>query len=783
MKVTSINKFFAKLGAFQLKYRYIILAILLVFSVVSFSGLKNFKMDSNEEDWFGDWEAVKINQDRFEDIFGNDDALMILVEAEDVFAPDVLDAIDRLSSRLVTEVPFADEVTSLTTISISKGTEDGFNVENPFEDGIPSDGGELKEKKDFILSRDSLVNNLVSDDAKETWIILSLTPYENISDDQITMAKAARDVIFSDEFKSTSYTLKPAGMGYTEMEEDEVVTHECIVRVLAGFIVMILCLLVFVRSVRGLTVPILATACGICSVLGIMSYLNVTADSNLITLPILLGMALSVGYSIHYINSFRMHFRQTGNRKESVINSVEETGWPIFFTVVTTVASLISFLMADIGPIKWVGICSSSIVFSVYVYVIVLIPILMSFGKDKEPSPVYAEKAGATKTDLAFGKIGAKIIEKSVIVAIVTGFIIVAMVPGIFRISVNMDYVEMMGEKIPYIIRLKEILNSKLGSQYSYDVMIEYEEEDAFKEMVNMKALDSLGDYLGGLKLTRVSGDKPRVTSVTSIVKEMNRAFNADDKDFYSIPDDQDVLSQLVEFCSIMQGDDMASWLDDDYRTTHIHVELSGYDANTIVSDITAAAQKAQELFPNAKTCVVGEVVNYAEMNKKLVVGELKSFSGSFVIIAILLILAFSSIRTGLIGMIPNITPVIVIGGVMGYFGMSLDMLTMTIMPMILGIAVDDTIHFTNHVKYWFEKTGSYKESIIASFSEIGKTMGMTTVILCAMFFMYTFSPMTALFRIGLLAIIGLSSALIADYTLTPALIYITKPFGKEGKK
>ena len=100
----------------------------------------------------------------------------------------------------------------------------------------------------------------------------------------------------------------------------------------------------------------------------------------MIALPVLLSMALSIGYAIHYVNSFRLHFRRTGKRKQSVLNSMEESGWPIFFTVITTVAGLISFLFADIRPLKWVGGCSACCVFAVYVYVMILIPIFMSFG-------------------------------------------------------------------------------------------------------------------------------------------------------------------------------------------------------------------------------------------------------------------------------------------------------------------------------------------------------------------------------------------------------------------
>ena len=186
------------------------------------------------------------------------------------------------------------------------------------------------------------------------------------------------------------------------------------------------------------------------------------------------------------------------------------------------------------------------------------------------------------------------------------------------------------------------------------------------------------------------------------------------------------------------------------------------------------------QAFPDATTNVVGEVVNYAIMNGKLVWGELKSFVGSFAIILILMSIAFGSLHISLIAMIPNLAPVVMIGGVMGYFGVSLDMITMTVMPMILGIAVDDTIHFTNHIKHCFEKGLSYKEAILTSYREIGKTMGMTTVILCSMFLVITSSAMNCLSRLGYLSVIGLASALAADYTLTPLLILVTKPFGKD---
>lgn len=781
MQVSRVNKVFARLGRFQVKFRWLILLATVIVTVLACLGLPQLQMTSSEEEWFDDWDKVKIDQAHFNEKFGSDDGYMVMVRADNVFAPEVLQAIDKLSRRLENEVPYADRVVSLThNLSIPVANDEGFEVIDPFEDGVPDDPQELEAKKKLILSRESLVNNIVSDDAKETWIILSLKSYESGVDfGKDSIAPFARDVIYSDEFKSDKFEMLPTGMSYTEMEENEVISKECATRIGFGFLVMVVCLILFVRSLRGVVVPAIATVGGIASVLGINAWLGIIGDESMVALPVLLGMALSVGYSIHYINSFRMHFRRTGNRHESVICAVEETGWPILFTVITTVASLLSFLFAGIRPIRWIGGISAGIVTMVYLYVIILIPILMSFGKNAEPDSTQVKSAGATKADILFEFFGRKVCRHSGIVAAISAAVMLLQVPGMMHIDVNMDYTKTMGEKIPFVMRLQDMLSVKIGSLYDFNVMVEFEDDDALKDPVNMKRIEELEQKLGSLQLTKISGDKPRVQSVTRLVKEMNRTLNADSIEYYKIPDAQDMLTQLLFLYEISDPDALFERMDENYKTTFIHIELAGYDANKIVEDLDSANAYAARIFPDAKVSVVGEVVNYAEMNGKLVGGLLRSFGGSFVIIAIMMILAFGSIKAGLIGMIPNVAPVLLIGGVMGYSGMPLDMITMLVMPMILGIAVDDTIHMNNHIKYGFERTGSYRHALLLSYREIGKTMGMTTFILCAMFFVFIFSPMGALHNVGLLSIVGLGAALIADYTLTTALVYLSKPYGK----
>jgi predicted RND superfamily exporter protein len=783
MKLDGINRRFAEFGAFQIRWRWAIIAALAVLTIIGLAGLPKLVTDDNVEDWFEDYDTIQINTDRFEVLFGNDDQVLVLVQAEDVFDPEVLTMIRELGAELLEKVPYAKELRSLTDISISFGTEEGIEVKSPFEDGIPPAGPELEEKRAYIMSRSSLVNMLVSDDCRETWLALSLYSYEgeNEIEEMYSVGRTAMEIITDPRWQSPGYTLIPAGMAYTEWEEKLVVMDELVKRIVGGFIVAILCLIIFTRSFRGVVVPLLAAVGGIGSVFGYMAHLGIAADSNMMTLPVLLAMALSVGYAIHLINGFRFHFRQSGKRQEALITAVGETGLPILLTAVTTIAALSSFFFMGMGPLRWMGLASSLAVFSVYICVVLLVPALFSFGKDRKPADTSSlVEGGGTIVDRKFYRLGESILKKRVPVIVVSFAIIAAFIPGLFGMGVNMNYFSFMGKKIPYIARLAEMLETKIGSLYTYTVMIRYDEPNVFKDPRQMQNLDALCEDLGALDLTKVSGNRSRVSAVTEIVKEMNRTLNGDDPAFYAVPDDPDLLAQLLFLYEISGGGDLFNRVSEDFSAAAVTVELSGYDANRISATIKNAEAAARARFPQGDAAVVGMIANFAEMNNKIVYGELKSFAGSFFIIFILLALTFGSFRVALIGMIPNIAPVIIIGGIMGYAKIPLDMLTMTIMPMLLGIAVDDTIHFTAHIKLGLEKTGSYRQGVLDSFGKIGKTLGTTTVILCAMFFVYALSPIGMLFHVGVLAIIGMAAALLADYTLTPLLVYSLKPLGRE---
>ena len=795
MNVARLNQFFGKIGRFQLRHRLKILITLIVVTVICSSGLSEFALNTGEEGWFGNSDDITLNTKKFEEIFGNLNGVGVLVVKQgegDVFSEEMLKVIDRIGTRMKDEIPFADRLTSIINVDIPVGNEEGFEIKKPYENGIPSDSAELANARALVMrgneKTNALINSLVSDDGRETWISLSLLPFdkknldnrisEEPDDYAVDIGYKLMEIIESEEFQNKDFKLYGGGMPYDNANEDRYEVPEYGIRVLCSIGVMILFLALCLRNVFGVVVPAVATLSAIASVFGAMSYFGAKADSALVTLPVVLGMALAVGYSIHYIKMFKLFFRRTGKRKESAIKCVEECGWPVLFTVLTTMASFVSFLFVNMKPLEWMGKTSALVVLAIYLYVTILIPILLSFGKDRAPKA--SCENGATKLDTKFSTWSNFVYKRKKPFIVATALIIIAFIPGIFKITAQLDYLTITGDKMPYIREVKEMLAHKLGNQYSYTVMISYDEEGSFKKPENMKALLQLEDYLGTLSLTKWSGGKARVTSATSILKEMNRALNEGKDSFYTVPEDEYVLAQLMELSSIEMRQDFSDAMDEDFKTTIVNVDMTQFATEEALANMNSLRAKLAELFPGAKCTLLGDMIRYSEMSNRIIFGGLKSFGFSLVIIAIMLIFAFSSLKLGLIGMIPNIAPVILVGGVMGYFNFALDFSTITVMPLVLGIAVDDTIHLTTHLKMRYEQYGSCVKAMEATFREIGSTMFLTTVILCSMFSVYLFSPMRFLAVLGLLTILGLSSALVADYTITPALLHVAKPFGKE---
>ena len=216
MQISKINAAFRAIGQFQIKYRYKVLTLFLVITVICCAGLAQFKIANSSEGWYGSGDQLKINKERYEAVFGNSHSVAVLVCADDVFSHDNLTMIQHLGDRMMAEIPYADKLTSLIEVDIPVGNEEGFEVVKPYAKGIPTDPAALKERKEFIMrgteKTNALINSLVNTAGTETWVMLTLLPYEGDPDDEsLEVGYALEEILQSQEFKSSSFKLYGSG--------------------------------------------------------------------------------------------------------------------------------------------------------------------------------------------------------------------------------------------------------------------------------------------------------------------------------------------------------------------------------------------------------------------------------------------------------------------------------------------------------------------------------------------------------------------------------------------
>jgi hypothetical protein len=461
-----------------------------------------------------------------------------------------------------------------------------------------------------------------------------------------------------------------------------------------------------------------------------------------------------------------------GERHKAVVERLKEIGWSVFFCGFTTLVSLLSFLVIPIRPMHCVGAISSMSVLFVLLTSLIVTPVLLSFGKNKRPQEGFTENSD-TRWTKAMVNLCDMVLRNPHRIGWSFLVVCILLCIGLWKIEAAFDIERTMGENVPYVKEVMNVGRSELGSLYSYDLIVELPNNDEAKEPINLKHLDELQQKVAGYKLTK------RTTSILDILKDLNQTLNNGDTAYYRIPDSEEEVAQMILLYENAGGTESEYWVDYDYRRLRLMIEISDFNSAQVERELARIQADAEQLFPDAKITVVGNIPQYVTMMQYLVRGQMLSFVISILIIGVILMIAFQSIRVGLIGLVPNMMPAIFVGGYMGWAGIPLDMMTATLLPMMLGMAVDDTIHFINHSKLEFDRTYNYHTAIRRTFRVVGVAIVITSIITSAVFASFCSSACTMCLNFGLMAIIGILSALAADLLVTPILVNKCKVFGK----
>lgn len=781
MKIEKINRKFRQTAEWILRHRLLVTGLFALLVAFSFVGTKRIVMKTSFDDYFVSDDPMLLKTDEFKSIFGNDYYVAVLVKNKDVFSKRSLTLIRELSNELKDSLSYADKVTSLTDLEFAVGTEEGMTIEQIVPEQIPSDAASLKEIRRKAYSKPYLSKKLVSKDGTMTWIMVKLRPFpadsvwkktSDIAPDMVTGKEAGRIIT---KAKYAELSPNAAGMPYMSYEKFVYLKGEMGRLFAIAFLVSIVVMLIVTRSLRGVIAPLVTSVCALVIGFGIIGWTGLYIDMSTAMIAVILTFACSIAYNIHLYNFFKTRFVETGRRKASITDAVGETGWGVLLSGLTTIAAMMTFLAMSIVPMKAIGLNTSLCLLSVLLTCLVVTPVLLSLGRDRKPHANMSHSFEGYVGD-HFERFGGFVIRNHRRIVVVSLVLTLFCGIGLFSIEPAFDVEKTMGRKVEYVKKFLDLCDTELGSMYSYDLMITLPHADDAKKPENLKRLDKLATITEGYLLTK------RHNSVTDIIKDMNCTLNGGKQQFYRIPDDADMVAQLLLLYENAGGTESEYWMDYDYRRLRLQVEIKNYNSNEAEKEMDALQAEARRLFPQAHISMVGNIPQFTVMQQYVERGQMWSMLLSVLVIGVILVLVFSSWKVGLVGMIPNLAPAVIVGGMMGWLDYPLDMMTASLIPMILGIAVDDTIHFINHSHVVYDRCGDYGGAIRSTFRTEGLAIVMSTVVVSATFAGFMSSNATQMVNWGILAVAGMVSALLADLFLTPILFKYLRVFGKEKK-
>lgn len=781
MKIEKINRKFRQTAEWILRHRLLVVGLFALLVAFSFVGTKRIVMKTSFDDYFMSDDPMLLKTDEFKSIFGNDYYVAVLVKNKDVFSKRSITLIRELSNELKDSLSYADKVTSLTDLEFAVGTEEGMTIEQIVPEQIPSDAAGLKEIRRKAYSKPYLSKKLVSKDGTMTWIMVKLRPFpadsvwkktSDIAPDMLT-GKEAGHIIGKAKYAELSPAA--AGMPYMSYEKFVYLKGEMGRLFAIAFLVSIVVMIVVTRSLRGVVAPLITSICALLIGFGIIGWTGLYIDMSTAMIAVILTFACSIAYNIHLYNFFKTRFVETGRRKASITDAVGETGWGVLLSGLTTVAAMMTFLSMSIVPMKAIGLNTSLCLLSVLLTCLVVTPVLLSLGRDRKPHANMSHSFEGYVGD-HFERFGGFVMRNHRRIVVVSSVLTLFCGIGLFFIEPAFDVEKTMGRKVEYVKKFLDLCDTELGSMYSYDLMITLPHADDAKKPENLKRLDQLATITEGYLLTK------RHNSVTDIIKDMNCTLNGGKQQFYRIPDDADMVAQLLLLYENAGGTESEYWMDYDYRRLRLQVEIKNYNSNEAEKEMDALQAEARRLFPQAHISMVGNIPQFTVMQQYVERGQMWSMLLSVLVIGVILVLVFSSWKVGLVGMIPNLAPAVIVGGMMGWLDYPLDMMTASLIPMILGIAVDDTIHFINHSHVAYDRCDDYGNAIRSTFRTEGLAIVMSTVVVSATFAGFMSSNATQMVNWGILAVAGMVSALLADLFLTPILFKYLRVFGKEKK-
>jgi predicted RND superfamily exporter protein len=772
--IEHLSDLFARLGVWSYDHRWIVFAASLAVLAFFLYFASTTRSDSSFENYFDQDDTAYSAYKQYREDFGSDEH-----------------KIQRLTAALEEEVPFVKEVTSLTNVEFMEPVEGGIEVFELLED-FPEDQEALLEIRRKVLAKPLYVGGLASESGQHAAVIIemeksSVDPVEEIRLDpdggdgldnlypQVTNDKI-EEILARPEYRGIEFY--HTGDVPINGVLNTIIATGAAKRGSIAAVIITGALLFFFRRPIGVVGPMAVVMLSIAVSVGTMGLLGWNTDLIFGMLPSLL-IAVGVADAVHIVSEFRAYHAELGDRREAVRRTLYLVGTPCLLTSLTTAAGLGAMWVAPIKTLAHFAVYSAVGVLAAFLLSVTLLMVFLSFGR-RQPKRAYSEREkiqakGGRRFEQALLSLANLSLRRRRAILVCSAAIFAFSLLGMLRLRVDSNFMTDFSEEVPVRVAT-EYADEVMGGTNSFVYLFDAGLPEGIKEPAVLREIERLqaeGDeQVGVVKKTY---------SIVDLLKDINQTFHDGDPSYYRLPETRELVAQYLLVYEMSGGEELEDYLSSDYARATLELRCKWTDSTRI-----AAMTEELDAYLAAKPLEAAAITStgigalWVKLMDYITYSGIRAFLTAFAVIAVLLCLLFRSVKTGLLSMIPNLSPAILTLGAMGWLDISLNYTTLLVAPVALGIAVDDTMHLVTRYRHEFLRCGNYAEALSAGMKDVGRALFITSVVLVLGFLVSLFSPLDSQASFGVLLATTIVVALVANFLLMPALVLTFEPFGPE---
>jgi predicted RND superfamily exporter protein len=677
----------------------------------------------------------------FKKIFGSDEIIRVVIKCNNVFDPITFRKLEQLAET-------AAAIEGVRRVISLPGVKKAVDVSGKWS---------MEKFSDIVSPVDLFRKNLISTDRKTTALTLVLKndadPDEVIRSVRQMLAQGPTDLRL---YQIGMPLVSEALVNFTQKDFFRLPP--------LTFLLIAIILLYLFRKAQYVLLPLASMGLALVWTFGLMTYLSIPLSMLTMIVPVFL-VAVGTAYCLHIVSEYLTCQQETKSPTEAVTKTYSNIALPTFLAVLTTAIGLGSLLVNRISAIQEFAVFSCFGIFSILIIVMTFLPVALSFI----PLPAKDSQKRIASTPL-FDRFIERIIDldlnRQKIVLPVIGVVVLICLAGIFRIRVETNPVGYLKDGTQVKNNFNDIYQNLSGS-FPINIVMGQSEADYFEDPQRLADIARLQEFL----VTLPGVDK--TVSFADYLKLVNYILNHFEPKYYTLPEEAFELRMLMNNYTTILGEDMLTrFINSDFSKANIllltHISSSREFLQIREKTLAFAGQHFSKDL-NWEVTGLGMVI--AASSHQLTIGQIKSLSITMVLVFGIMFILFLSSKVGLIAIIPNLFPIIINFGIMGWLGIELSMVTSLIASIAIGLAVDDTIHYLARYNQEFRKDLNDERAIRDTLYHVGRPITFTTITICVGFSVLIFSSFKPTAIFGLMMVITSLSALVGDLILLPSLI------------